>query len=215
MTTAICIPSRNRPQLLKALIENIEATTPEPHKLYLVVEDIPSLEIGTAMGADVAFGAGTTMVAKVNYLAAVTSEPYAYFGQDDSLFQEDWLHRVLELLDYTGGCVAINDGLGHYDTAAYTRRYIQETGTIDQPGLVLHPGYHHYWSEVEAYQTAISRGKFAYSESSIIEHHPLSDQTHKLNRSLCNEDEALFVKRSVLWGGRTDHVGQPQSNIRA
>lgn len=200
------------------LVENIKSATLVPHTTYFIVEDDESYDTLWGAAVNVASMPNTTMVEKANYFAGHCKEPYIYIGQDDCTFTDGWLTRALELMQFVDGVVAISDGHEQYDSTLFSRRYIQETGTIDRPGLALHPGYTHYYSEVEVCHTAISRGKFAYSPSSVVTHvggSKVRDETWKRNTYRLMQDRALFYSRAPLWGGATYHTGRPNELVEA
>ena len=94
------------------------------------------------------------------------------------------------------------------------RSYIEEFGTIDERGKVLHEGYEHEYVDNEFIETAKHRGEFIHAEHAIVEHlHPdwgkaEVDDTYRLGRSQTNRDKALFRKRRKLWRGGHRIVGR-------
>lgn len=217
-SVAICIPSRHRPHLMSALIRNIEDTTPEPHRLYFAVEDMTSHSLVAACVETFGVEVGlilmphTTMVQKVNFLTEWSSNHhgFVYGGQDDCTFTEGWLGHALAKCKEIDGLVAIHDGHDHYDTSIASTNYLKK-GTIDSPDHALHPGYTHYYSEVEQFHTAQFRGKFAYCPESVILHgQHVQDETKQLNRDGFRADRQTFLDRAYLWGGATHHIGHPK-----
>ncbi len=206
MTTAICIPSRRRPHLLRALVENIEEATPEPHAIYFAVEDAESERVLSALGVPFLSMPDTTMVEKLNALAEVSTERYFYGGQDDSVFTEGWLSAGIAAAESVQGIASIGDGRGNIPTALFLRSYIEDPGAIvDTPGAVAFPGYWHYWSEIETMETAKYRGRYARCDEAVVRHnhwttgHAPVDDTYQLNLEHGRADALLFRSRRHLW----------------
>lgn len=95
---------------------------------------------------------------------------------------------------------------GNHSTHTLFRRdYVENFGTIDEPGKVLHEGYGHCFCDDEAIATAQARGVYAHAFDSIVEHlHPLvkkapDDETYKLGRRLSPQGKKLFTTRATLW----------------
>ena len=218
----MAMTTHNRPHLIRALVENIRSVTPIPHRLIFCENDAESQAILDEMGVENFLIEGLTVVRRVNTLFDQTSEPYFYWGADDTHFTEGWLEPALELVKENQGVVAIHDGQYHFDTSILARTYVETQGTIDQPGLVMHPGYRHYFCEVEQYHTAWKRKKFAYSKHSVIEHrHWLmngggypKDETYSLAESWFPDDRVTFRNRAPLWGGSVAHMGHPRVSGR-
>jgi len=86
------------------------------------------------------------------------------------------------------------------------RDYV-EMGTIDEPGKVLHEGYHHQFCDNELVETAVSRGQFVFSRRSKVEHrHPIwrtaeMDPTYTkgLNPVNAKADQLHYLSRRPLW----------------
>src|ERR1035437_6526547 len=99
-----------------------------------------------------------------------------------------------------------DDGSTDGTLALISRRYIEEeSGCIDVEGVVIYPGYFHNYSETELFETAKSRGRFAYCEESVVEHlHPDAgkaekDEIYQLGMAHLVEDQDLFFSRRHLW----------------
>ena len=93
----------------------------------------------------------------------------------------------------------------HATHSLVTRAYVDEHGTIDEPGKVLHEGYLHEYVDDEFVQTAKVRRAFAFEQRSVVEHlHPTvgkadwdplyEAQTHRMKA-----DRRVFIERQKLW----------------
>jgi len=104
---------------------------------------------------------------------------------------------------------------GRHATHPLVRRsYVEEHGTIDEPGKVLHEGYDHQWVDNELVETAKARGAWAFAKNSHVEHlHPFwpdgkggkkgeMDATYEKALSSPRKDMALFRSRRRLWLAR-------------
>ena len=53
------------------------------------------------------------------------------------------------------------------------RTYIDRWGTVEQPGVPVHAGYHHWYVDDELVWTAKMRGAWAFCEGAkVVHHHP-------------------------------------------
>jgi len=95
---------------------------------------------------------------------------------------------------------------GKHATHPLVRRaYVDEFGTIDEPGKIVHDGYCHMWVDNELCATAMARGQWAFARESHVEHlHPIfhkgkMDTTYEKALSTSKEDFAHFSARRHLW----------------
>ena len=219
--TAICMTSRDRPHLIPGLIANLRETTRDNSvRILWTVDDAESKRILDEAGEEAYLTAGSTAIAKINAMAVLTSlsgEPYFYWGADDTKLVQGWLDNALTVVKENNGVVGLNDGHGCYDTQIISRDYINEYGTIESPGLVMHPGYKHYCCEVELFQTAKMRRRLGYASNEIVIHNHWArglspkDTTYKRALNWGPADHDLFRSRAHLWGGSTEHLGRPGS----
>lgn len=130
-----------------------------------------------------------------------------FLGADDLLFHEGWAEAALARMREVDGVVVVNDLHNPRGTAALVSvRYIREqSGCVDTDDVVIYPGYHHNYSDNELFETAQSRGRYAYCAESVVEHlHPAAgkgkdDDVYRLGRSHLDEDTALYHSRRHLW----------------
>lgn len=213
----VVVPVLNRPHAVAPLLENIAAATPEPHRVAFIPDPDDELELEAirAAGGDVVLELAGGYAAKVNAAAAVTDEPYVMLAADDLRFHRGWATAALELMSDTVGVVGTND-LGnrrvirgdHATHSLVARWYVDELGTIDEPGRILHEGYRHNFCDDELVGTAKSRGAFAFARDAVVEHlHPNwgkgdDDETYQLGMSSWREDRRRFHERARLWRRR-------------
>jgi hypothetical protein len=93
----------------------------------------------------------------------------------------------------------------HSTHSLVTREYVDKFGTIDEPGVVLHEGYHHEFVDDEFVQTAMFRGMWAFAEDSHVEHlHPNwnkapSDRLYRMQRRRMRLGKRVYAERKHLW----------------
>lgn len=216
----LAMTSSHRPHLVGALAVNIHETIPVGlARVLWLVDDTESEAILSNLGEEAHLTEGTTLIQKVNRMAIATSEPYFYWGADDTQFLGGWLENALAVVKENQGVVGLNNGHHRYDTAILSRDYIDRYGTFEQPGLIFHPGYKHYYCEVEMYHTAQMRGKLGYAPNAIVIHNHWGygrapkDETYKRAINWMPKDRELFHSRAHLWGGSVEHLGCPGQNV--
>jgi hypothetical protein len=207
MTTAILIPAM-RGDRLRALIANIEETTPGPCEVHIAATiGVHAWALDDDPRVTRWFDDGGTWGGRLNELFRHTTEPYLFLGADDVRFHPGWLEAALSVMADTDGVVAVNDLWNPRGTLALvSRRYlVEEGGTVDGTGAIIHEGYGHVFSETELFETAASRGRFAYCAESVVEHlHPVAgkaedDEVYRLGFASLDADTALYQSRRHLW----------------
>lgn len=150
---------------------------------------------------------------KINHGYRRTTEPFIFLGADDLHFHPGWDTAALEAMtDERIGVVGTQDLgntrvlAGEHATHSLVRRtYIDEHGTIDEPGKVLHEGYWHEYVDDELVGTAKHRHAWAFAADSIVEHlHPNwgkmpTDATYAAQRERMRRSRPLFLQRQQLW----------------
>jgi glycosyltransferase involved in cell wall biosynthesis len=177
-TLAICLPTRNRPHRLEALMANLLQTTPEPFTFYAAVTDEESQEIlQRVMPSSLVMltPARWTAIQRAQFLYDHTrGEDYVFLAADDYLFHPGWLPPALAMMAQVDGVVTINDLFDGEQVGAgpmFSRNYISTcSGVFDEPNVLQHRGYHHGYADIETIQTAIERGRFAWCRDGIVEH---------------------------------------------
>jgi hypothetical protein len=224
--TGIRMAVLGRPHRVAPTIESVEASTPEPHRLLFLVNDDDEATIAAlaAAGADwVAVPpARGSWACKVNDGYRATTEEWIFTGADDLAFHPGWFSRALAWADDTTGVIGTNDianprvMTGQHSTHTLFRRsYVDELGTVDGPGQVMHEGYAHQYADDEAIATAMARGAYTHAFDSIVEHlHPMvgkapDDATYRLGRERTRESRRLFLARRRLWMGTAKPTHSP------
>lgn len=210
----IVVPSRDRADRLEPLAQGFRETTPD-HRIVFVVDpdDLPSQEAARQAGNVWVTEKRLTYPKKVNRGIEATTEPFILVAADDVRPHEGWFEAASALITDEVGMVATND-LGNEQvlngelaTHPLVARWYAEMGTADGPGL-YHDGYWHNGADLEASETARSRGAFAYAPEAIVEHlHPNYgksevDSTYQeggFHEAKRRYDEALIAKRRKLW----------------
>lgn len=207
VSAAILIPSLWRSHRLKVLIENIHATTPEPHKLYFMVPkaDVESIAVLEASGETYWTDAGDmSYPTRINTMYARTQEPWLFLGSDDVRFHTGWFASASA---YEGAVIATNDLFNLSGTNFLVRRdYIEaQSGCMDVPDVVLYPGYRHNWCDQELRETAEFRGVFYHAWGAIVEHlhwgnHKSAyDDVYAAGDATSDQDREIYYMRRHLW----------------
>lgn len=224
---AVLIPVLDRPQNAQRVFDSIAANTVTPHRVLFLCTplDILEIEAARATGADVhivSWEAGRgDWARKINEGYRLTDDPFMLCGADDLRFHKRWDIEALRVAEESGaGVIGTNDlgnpmvMRGRHATHPLVRRsYIDAQGTIDEPGKVLHEGYHHQWVDTELVATAQMRREWGFAKHSYVEHlHPFwpikgepgkhkgeMDTTYEKALSTSRDDLAHFNSRKRLW----------------
>lgn len=217
MTTAILIPSLNRPQNLEPLLRSIQFATPEDHYVFLMVSDSESVKIARELGhpyLDDSDNPDKRYVTRnnemVRHLRPGTKQ--VFFGSDDIEFYPHWLDEALIVMN-RGYDVVVGDDLRNQNgTMALMNVNYFSRAVFDRPGDVFHNGYIHNFADTEQFFTAKVQGTFARAMNSRVEHlNPVFygaralpyDETYSLSRIGNDHDAALYAAREPLiseWG---------------
>lgn len=211
---AILIPAM-RPQLIRALCQNIESVTPEQHHIYVmtdrqaVADQVSDLNVTVWIDDEL-----RSWGRRLNDMYERTDEQFMFLGADDVWFGNGWLPPALADMQRHDGIVTVNDTMNPAGTLALVaREYIdKESGCMDQPGVIIHPGYRHNYSETELFQTAMFRGRWSYCLQSIVEHRhflvnkaPIDD-VYEMGIEKYGDDKAVYLSRCRMWGIDPDTV---------
>lgn len=178
LPTAILIPSLDRPQNLRRIVENIHETTPEEHFIVFCVSDDESKTILDDLGEwylDDSDREDRRYVTRMNTLIKFIDDAKTiFFGSDDVRHRRGWLSQALLALDKSGCSVAVvNDLHNVAGTQAVIRREYLKRAVFDAPGLAFHPGYIHNFADNEMFFTANVHKELIYAKASVVEHlHP-------------------------------------------
>ena len=215
MRLAVLVPVLSRPHRVRPLVEAFRRTTSLPHRVIFIADAGDDDEIRAVQdcsGADlIVVQAGTSYARKINVGVQATDEALIFTGADDLEPHPGWLTAALARMGGPVQVVGVND-LGtarvregrHATSFLVDRRYVQ-AGTIDEPGVLMHPGYRHNYPDDELAETARLRGAIAFATDAIVEHlHPHfgnapDDATYRLGRESFKADGRLFRSRRSLW----------------
>ena len=217
---AIVIPTMGRAKLLFPLAWNIAKTTPAGvFQIYFVanVEDSLTQQAILQIEGPVQM----VLTHKRGYPPAVnvgvktSTEPLIAIVNDDVRFHDGWWEALCSVDTPTVSVIATNDLSPHTAggdacTQPVVKRDYIEThgGAWGEPGVAMHEGYVHNFSETELYDLARYRGVAAHAPDCIIEHvHPdwgkaEEDDTYRVGSKRpggWEHDHALYVERSAQW----------------
>jgi glycosyltransferase involved in cell wall biosynthesis len=205
------VPSLNRPQNLKALVENIHETTPEEHFIVFCVSDAESMDILDELEEwylDDSPDEDQRYVTRMNKLIEHLEDAVTvFFGSDDVIHHQGWLSKALAVMNTGPSVVVVNDLHNVNGTQAVVKREYLSRAVIDQPGLAFHSGYIHNFADNEMFLTAARQGECARAMDSVVEHlHPVfgSDNALPWDTTYTNvqhgwgHDEELWKRRREL-----------------
>jgi hypothetical protein len=217
---AVLIPVLSRPQNAQPVIASLELSDPHGlcRPLFICSPfDVRQEHAARATGADVIVtdwpsGPGDYQK-KINLGVRESSEPFIFSGADDLHFHPGWAEAALYIADRDQVGMVGTDDLGNQSVRAgrhsthslFARWYVEQCGTVDEPGKIYHEGYGHQHCDVEAYETAIARGCFSFAADAKVEHlHPFwkkgeTDETYAKGLATSAEDRALYKRRKRLW----------------
>jgi len=176
---AILVPSLNRPQRLRSLVNNIHWSTPEEHRLLFCVEDPESKHILFELGEWFLDDSGDSdhrYVTRMNKLIHHLKDANSiFFGSDDVLHHEGWLSSALSVMAaYDKSVIVVNDLHNPNGTQAVMRRSYLPKAVFDAPGDAFHSGYRHNFADTEQFFTAYMQDQYARAMESVVEHlHPV------------------------------------------
>lgn len=224
---AVLVPVLDRPERAAPLVESIDAASTLVTRVVFLVTDGDDAQLAACLATDamtvvVPFPLdGGDYARKVNYGVLCTEEPWLLQAGDDLAFHPGWDTEALAL--DTGphvGVIGTNDlgnplvKQGRHSTHSLIRRaYVEEHGTIDEPGKALHEGYWHCWVDNELIETAKRRRAYYAARRSHVEHlHPIwpvrghsrerkgtDDATYQRGQLRYREDHALYMARRGMW----------------
>ncbi len=217
---AILIPVLRRPQNIYPLISSIKDSTKEPYQVIFIVspgdrEEITELENQTQsfIMMDANYENRGDYAKKINKgFNAVEAEWY-FLGADDIKFHPKWFEWAMKAHQKTDACVIGTNDLGnpsvllgeHSTHSLVLGDYISRCGTIDEPGKILHTGYHHNFCDSELIETAKWRGAWSFSRNSWVEHLHFQwkkgkkDDVYEIGQRDFRLDQQYFEERKKLW----------------
>jgi len=234
---AVLVPVLNRPERVRPLAESCAAASTHVSRLVFIVSMDDAEEMSAVRHAVLAMPEfveaviatfpveGGDYARKINHGIRHTTEPWVFQAGDDVHFHPGWDTEALAIaMRSDAGCVIGTNDLGnpvvksgmHSTHSLIRRTYIEELGTIDEPGKALHEGYWHCWVDNELIETAKSRRAYFAARLSVVEHlHHIwpvkagsrerkgrDDATYRRGQERYHEDHRLFIERRPLWRGR-------------
>lgn len=155
---------------------------------------------------------------KINHAYRHTSSPWLFLAADDLRPRPGWFAAAETAAILHGKRVVGTQDLGnsrvirgeHSTHTLVHRSYVDEYGTIDEPGQILHEGYPHCFVDDEFIETAQFRDEFVFAHDSIVEHmHPdwkkadaKGDLAYTIARQSMAKGRALYTRRKRLWTSR-------------
>lgn len=216
----ILVPVLGRPRNAAPLVESIrESTIFTAHRVTFICSpsDREQLEAAGKVAEDVLIArwepGPADFAKKVNWAIRETRFPWLMLAADDLRFEEGWAEAALAVAEQTGKrVIATNDKANpevmrgrHATHPLVARSYIEEYGTIDGEGFYCE-AYDHQCVDVEATETAIMRGEFAFAANSVVRHlHPIynshvpMDDTYRKALENGSRDRDLMLSRRHLW----------------
>lgn len=210
----IVVPVLRRPHRVEPLLEAFRASTPGLHRMLFVCtgDDTPEQDAVVAAGAEMIVVPGARRpgdyARKINLAYRETTEPLLFLAADDLVPRPGWFESATALITDTVEVIGTNDlgnqrvmNGGHSTHTLVTRKYVDERGTIDGPGEVLHEGYNHWYVDDEFIQTAQARDAFAPCLASIVEHlHPAwdkgeQDDVYRIGERRARADRQIYTRR--------------------
>lgn len=214
---AIIVPTLGRAHKLAALAENIDRVTPEPYNLLFVVDrdDADSQRVIAKLTNAWMTIRNGTYPEKINAGVKASVEPIVVLTNDDVVFHPEWYERAMKVFEKRNDVMVVGPSdttpataEGTHATMPIVRRsYIEDPGAAyGEPGVALHEGYHHNWSETELWALANDRGVAKFVSSCVIEHrHPdwgtaaMDDTYERGARQHFDKDQLLFNERVAAW----------------
>lgn len=211
----LLIPVLGRPERAGPLVTSIQGATEHAHRIVFLCSpnDRAQIEATMATTAETIIvpwkpGPGD-YARKINHGIAYTQGEWIFQGADDLRFHPGWDDAALAVGYPVTGTNDLGNPLvirgGHATHSLVHRQYVEEQGTVDEPGKLLHEGYDHCWVDNELIETARSRGAFRAARRSHVEHlHHIwrkgqDDATYRRGQEGYQRDHALFLTRRALW----------------
>jgi glycosyltransferase involved in cell wall biosynthesis len=217
---AVLVPVLNRPRNVAPLVESFLAGCPEDSAICFLTNVDDTDEINAVLQVvddDRVYISSTERVTwpeKINYGVWYLHADWYLLAADDIRFTPGWWDATARLRKNKRISVIGTNDLGNPRVAAgqlvihplVRGTYIRDYGTIDEPGKVVHDGYHHWCCDDELLWTAKSRDAFVYCADAVIEHlHPYwgkgeMDATYAKGEANAEADMALWRERAKLLG---------------
>ncbi|WP_373067555.1 glycosyltransferase family A protein [Gemmatimonas sp.] len=214
----ILIPALGRPDTIEPVLRSIKQTCEATVLFLLTVGDYAVETEVHRLGAESLRSrprATGDYANKINTGFHATTEPFVFLGATDLRFHPGWWEAAFAVLQHPAnvGVVGTNDlnsrrgpRRQHSTHSVVRRSYVDEFGTIDEPGLILHEGYVHEHCDDEMIGTAKFRSQYHWCEGSVVEHlHPVwgkapNDAMYAASEKRMGRSRPIYNKRKNLWG---------------
>lgn len=212
----VVIPVLGRPTQAAIVLDSISRSVSQPVRVLFVATpgDDEEIDACRATGAETLVtpwqGGQGDYARKINHAVAITDEPFIFTGADDIRFRPGWDTITMAQAAAGAGVVGTIDRCNprtqrgvHSTHSLVSRAYVEEHGTVDEPGKLYHEGYWHNFCDDELVATARVRRSYRPSQA-VVEHlHPMSrkapdDDTYRLGMEHFDSDRRLFIRRSQI-----------------
>jgi hypothetical protein len=210
----ILVPVLGRPWNVEPFMAALTSATRNPFEVWFLCSPEDGDEIKAVMSTNAQvvvmdFPAGPGDYAKkMNWGFSISHAPWILLGADDITPDPGWDEKALACAG-EHGVIGTNDMAsahvmsGASSTHPLVRRdYISERGgSLDGPGVLIHPGYDHNFSERELVELAQARGEWVFCREAVIRHrHPVWgtvewDDTYRKAMANFDQDSRLFSSR--------------------
>lgn len=209
---AVLCPTYKRPHALKAVVDNLKATTKHSYTLYFGLEpdDEAGIEAANKTGAKVVINkydqgySGT-----IQTLYEASKEPFFIHANDDFVFLPNWDEVPIAMFDREDlMVVGLKQHVDDFHGSAISmirRSYIEDrSGVVDMPNRVFYPYPHHY-ADTEFTETAKNRGVWALCDVQGIDHRHYGftgaerDQTYIKNDNTSEQSRVIYEARRHLF----------------
>lgn len=214
----IIVPMLRRAHRVAPLIESVTTATLCDHRILFVATagDTAVIDAVGQSGCDmevIRHNSVGDYAKKINAGYRNSTEPFIFLGADDLAFHSGWFEAaVRHFADPAVGVVGTQDLANrrviagtHATHSLVKRDYVDQFGTIDEPGKILHEGYFHEFVDDEFVGTAQLRGAFRFEHLSIVEHlHPIvgkapSDEMYEQSSLRMSRGAPIYRRRQRLW----------------
>ena len=209
---AVLVPVLGRPHRVQPFLDSLRAATPDHRVLFICDPDDSPMIAAVAAADEDWIEVSDNYAAKINAGIEETDEPFIFCGADDLDFHPGWFETARDLLELPVGVVSTNDlcnarnAKGNLATHPLVARwYVEEQGTVDEPGKLMHEGYPHEYVDRELTETAQHRGAFAHCPESVVEHlHPMAgkapmDALYAAQKERMRAGYRIYKARRPLW----------------
>lgn len=210
----VLVPMLGRAQSMSTVRDTLHDTAPDATIMWLVTAGDSEVLAGMLPAEQhLRFPARPRgdYAAKMNTGIMLTGEPLIFLAAGDIAFHPGWWEACLARLAPGIGVVGTNDlgnprtATGALSTHTLVTRDYANLGSIDNPDVLLHPGYWHEFVDDELIATARFRGAYAHAPDAHVEHlHPdhgkrPADALDAQRQSRMRQGRRLFNARKHLW----------------